>query len=93
MRKYISLTILTAITLATTCVNAAETKTEKAVEPTPNKSVNWDNFTCKSNREATLESLKEDLLDLCDLNRPFSITESGTIAGSGKMTFCCHKKK
>lgn len=47
-------------------------------------------FRCESNRGLRLAEIKEKLVENCNLDKPFALSEGGTIDPT--FTYCCHKK-
>lgn len=49
-------------------------------------------FRCEKMREVKLADLKQKLVEFCNLDKPFSITGSSSLAIETNYTYCCHKK-
>lgn|GEM_PF-4267114 len=68
---------------------AAEGKRESASK---GGSTDSERFRCQKFEARTLSTLKEKMLNDCDLNKPFSSNVSKGIAGDDLYMFCCHTK-
>ncbi|MBX7232235.1 MAG: hypothetical protein K1X29_09140 [Bdellovibrionales bacterium] len=55
------------------------------------KEVSKDDMRCSKVRGKNLAEVKEELVDMCNLNKPFSMSLS-QILNDETYLYCCHKK-
>ncbi len=56
------------------------------------KEVTKEDVRCSKIKGQTLAEVKAELVDLCDLNKPFSMSLS-QLLNDETYLYCCHKKK
>lgn len=63
-----------------------------AQSATKNEPVKADDMRCSKLMGKTLSEFKEDLVQYCDLNKPYS-TSLSRMMNDETYFYCCHKKK
>lgn len=81
--------VFTKLFVAALLLSGSLYAAEKNSDDIHNSSL-WKSFRCETIHDAKLSDFKEKLISTCNLDKPFSFTQSG-IGIDASFTFCCHR--